>query len=612
MLTVALGVLAVAGMAGFIYVVREGLGLEGFGLTVLRTLGLGALLLLLVNPGDTVRVSGGPPVVLLDESLSMGVEGGRWSSAVDTARAIAGTNGKIIRFGSGLTPFDTLPPSAGTSRLADAVRAARAAGGPIYLVTDGEIEDAGSIARMLLQGITTVLLPRDTLPDAALLAVRLPDHVHLEDSIEITLTIGTWNSPDSSRAQLEVAVGDRTVRTVQLRLPPSPGTATRRFALRAKTLPLGTTVLHLRLKMPGDSVSADDERDRMITVSRQRPVVVLVDPADWEGRFLVKELSGILERSVDSYARVTSDRWVDTRTLQPTSLQDVRAAAERAGLLVTRGSRGTIRRLRRTARPLWQWPAVNDTLTRLFPGDWYITAAIPPSPLGRRLTGIAADSLPPLTGMIPLVPAGDDWVGLTAQRGRRGPLRPVIIGRDSAGARRLITAGTGLWRWSFRGGAAREAYRAVLAAGVEWLLGSEAVRTPSKLAVSSVVARGEPVVFRWNGDSVPDSLVVTITRQGESQSITSLLRPAEDGTAAQMLEPGIYDWSVSTLHVSGKTAVERYSDEFHPRPITIGHDSTAAGAILVERFARENWWLFAIVVAALAGEWAWRHRRGLP
>jgi hypothetical protein len=33
--------------------------------------------------------------------------------------------------------------------------------------------------------------------------------------------------------------------------------------------------------------------------------------------------------------------------------------------------------------------------------------------------------------------------------------------------------------------------------------------------------------------------------------------------------------------------------------------------VLLERFARDNWWLFVIVVVALSGEWAWRHRRGL-
>jgi len=70
--------------------------------------------------------------------------------------------------------------------------------------------------------------------------------------------------------------------------------------------------------------------------------------------------------------------------------------------------------------------------------------------------------------------------------------------RNSAGTRKMTTVGTGLWRWAFRGGASREAYRTLLAAGVDWLLGGEPVERGQSLVVSSVVTRGEPVVFSWD------------------------------------------------------------------------------------------------------------------
>ncbi len=614
MLAVGLGVLVVAGVAGFVYVIREGLGLQGLGLAALRTMGLGSLLLLLVNPGSTVRVSGGAAVVLLDESLSMGVNGGQWNAAIDTARAIAGTGGTVTRFGSGLSRFDTLPPSAGTSHLDEAVRAARASGGPVYVVTDGEIDDAATIAPSLLQGVTTILLPRDTLLNAALLDVKLPDRVQLDDSVRIGLTIGTWNSADTSRATLDVLLGDRVIHTAVLRLPPSPGVAKRTLTLRPRALSVGPAVLHFRLRMEGDSIAGDDERDRVVTVTRQRSVVVVVDPSDWEGRFLVTELSAILERSVQSYARISLDRWVDTRTLESVSQQTVRTAAANAGLLVTRGGRAPVEVPGVKRRPVWHWPASSDTLTEFFPGDWYLTNGVPPSPLGRRLGGIETDSLPPLTGVIPLVPAADEWVVLTARRGRRGAERAVLLGSDSAGVRRLVTAGAGLWRWSFRGGAAREAYRAVLAAGVDWLLGSEVVRRRAVLSASPVVVRGDPTVFRWTGDSIPDSLTVSFAPESGSNTITATLRFDASGVATWLLDPGVYAWSTPTLtpRLSGQSVVERYSDEYHPRPVTIRSESAGLGTTLVERFAREKWWLFVIVVAAFAVEWALRHRRGLP
>ena len=63
------------------------------------------------------------------------------------------------------------------------------------------------------------------------------------------------------------------------------------------------------------------------------------------------------------------------------------------------------------------------------------------------------DSVPPLTGIVPFVAVGSEWVAMTGRRARRGVDRPLLIGRDSSGGRRLTTAGHGLWRWVLRGGA---------------------------------------------------------------------------------------------------------------------------------------------------------------
>ena len=47
-----------------VYLGLERLGTAGLGLAALRTVGLGALVLLFFNPAWSVRTSGGPPVVL--------------------------------------------------------------------------------------------------------------------------------------------------------------------------------------------------------------------------------------------------------------------------------------------------------------------------------------------------------------------------------------------------------------------------------------------------------------------------------------------------------------------------------------------------------------------
>ncbi|MEE8117687.1 MAG: hypothetical protein V3T28_11305, partial [Gemmatimonadales bacterium] len=58
--------------------------------------------------------------------------------------------------------------------------------------------------------------------------------------------------------------------------------------------------------------------------------------------------------------------------------------------------------------------------------------------------------------------------------------------------------------------------------------------------------------------------------------------------------------------------VESYSPEFHPGPVTA---MSSAGSGRARSFlvgARDRWWLFVVVIAALVGEWAWRTRQGLP
>src|SRR6185295_105958 len=96
---------------------------------------LSALALLLINPARTERVRGGPPTVLLDASLSMGAKVSHWQAALDTARALAGTGGVILRFGEDVEPFDSSPPAAGLSRLSDALRVAAARSGSVITVT---------------------------------------------------------------------------------------------------------------------------------------------------------------------------------------------------------------------------------------------------------------------------------------------------------------------------------------------------------------------------------------------------------------------------------------------------------------------------------------------
>lgn len=607
MLGVIAAALLVATIAVVIYVRREALGGAGLGMAALRTIGITALVLLLVNPSRTSRAAGGERTVLLDASLSMGAAGGQWARALDTARALGSGAAALERFGSATAPFDTLPPHEGSSRLLEPLTAARARGGAVVVVTDGELADAAALPPGLLAGVSLVVLPRDTAPDAALLAVDLPRLVPRDDSVRVTLTIGTWGALDARRGTLEVWADARRLLLRELELPPSPGRARREVALPPGRLPPGSHVLRFRLSARGDREPRDDERLRLLDVSEQPAVVVLVDPADWEGRFLVGELADIAQTTVRGYARAGDGRWLDMRTLEPAADGAVRAAARGAGLLVIRGPRGPDVPGRRG--PIWRWPAGSDPSAEFFGGDWYVTGSLPPSPIAGRLAAVPWDSLPPLTGVLPLAPAADEWIGLRARQGRRGAARPVLVGAVTGQGRAVTTAGGGLWRWAFRGGVPREAYRALLAGGVEWLLGADAqVQRAAPLTASRVVSRGIPVTFRWTGDTLPDSTVVTLRTADSSWAVA--LRFGADSAARVPLEPGTYRWSAAGTR--GTAVVEAYSDEFPPAPVAAFVGDPGPGVMLLVRHARERWWLYVIAILAFAGEWGWRQRRGLP
>ena len=109
------------------------------------------------------------------------------------------------------------------------------------------------------------------------------------------------------------------------------------------------------------------------------------------------------------------------------------------------------------------------------------------------------DSLPPATAVVAQThdstPATS--VALVARLARRGQPRAIVTLEERSGERIATVRAAGLWRWAFRGGAAQEGYRSVVAALVDWLLkergaGSRARAIPLALEA----ANGLPIVLK--------------------------------------------------------------------------------------------------------------------
>ena len=589
------------------------------GLALLRATGLAALLILIWNPIAMRRLPGAaPPLVLLDASLSMTGHGGRWREALDSARALGSGGGVIWRFGDAVAAFDSTPPAYGASRLEPALAAAAARGGPVAVVTDGELADVASLAPDLRRAPRVVVLPRPPFWDAFVAAVDGPRRVAQTDTIRLTVSYGTAGNRETGNGKraATIAVVDQgrrlAARDVSL---PDSGIVSTELAFPVSRFPSpGWSTLEVRLEGVRDSEPRDDARRLVVEVSSAPAVVVLAAPPDWDLRFLARTLAEVARVPLKMFVAPEAvsgggSRWRDATTLAPVGSDIVRRAVSGARLVVEGGDPAALGRLSGPSAVLrWHTAAGQE-------GDWYVDAP-PASPLSAALAGVAWDSLPPVAALAVPSPAPDSAtvVALTARLARRGRARPVLVLSEGGGggARRADIAAGGLYRWAFRGGASTEAYRAVVAALADWLLEGEGGRGKGERAVpeARVVANGFPVVWRWTGSGAPRDLVATLAAGNVARRDT--LRFDASGRSELRLPPGVYRYALARGAERGIVAVETYSDEWRPAPPQL-HAQTGAPAGRLETVgARDRWWLFALVVAALTAEWAWRRRQGLP
>jgi hypothetical protein len=96
----------------------------------------------------------------------------------------------------------------------------------------------------------------------------------------------------------------------------------------------------------------------------------------------------------------------------------------------------------------------------------------------------------------------------------------------------------------------------------------------------------------------------------DGRAITDTLTFDGAGHAALRLPVGIYTYQLAGGG-RGLIAVEEYSDEWFPRPVVVAAAREAPMSSDRRQGIRERWWLFAIAVLALCGEWVVRRRMGL-
>jgi hypothetical protein len=370
----------------------------------------------------------------------------------------------------------------------------------------------------------------------------------------------------------------------------------------------GWQVLEIRLDGVGDTEPRDDSRLFSIDVSLEPAAVLFASPPDWEARFLARTLSDVARMPVKVFVETEPGRWRDAVTLAPVSTTELTRAGQGARLVILTGEQQDRSRAfvaSRNAARLF-WPGAGQA------GDWYVDRP-PASPIAGALSGVAWDSLPPASAAGPAA-AHDSGtvVVLTARLARRGAARPIVVLEQTESRREATITAAGLWRWAFRGGASEQAYRSLVAALVDWLLGGErGAGSRERVIVESIeVPNGLPLVWRWAATGAPQSLAITLRAADTTRTDTLHFDAA--GRAELLLPPGVYRYSVSGGPEQGVVAVETYSDEWRPRVPVLTAQPGEATARVASVGLRDRWWLFVLVIAALAAEWTLRRRQGLP
>jgi len=238
--------------------------------------------------------------------------------------------------------------------------------------------------------------------------------------------------------------------------------------------------------------------------------------------------------------------------------------------------------------------------------------AAPPSPLAAALGTLPWDSLPPVEVGDPSKDA--EWTAVTVRRARRFDERPMISGVSSPRRVAVIHA-SGMYRWRLRGGRSAEAFTAVWGSVFDWMTG-DATDSRAARPATPWVRAGEPV--RWRRGSPRDTSATVILRprsvaprnaNPHADTLTLQFAGATGIAETTPLAPGVYD-----LHSGSGDGllVVNASAEWLPRKPSVVSGAIGGGAPSDRApRARMAWWLYALLLGALCGEWVLRRKVGL-
>lgn len=656
--------LAAAGFAAWVYRRREP-PVAGSGLLAgLRGGVLVLLLLLLWNPsipaGDLP--GGRPDVVLLDTSLSMSATGAdgssSWSRAVGEAARREDAGERVLSFGGeGGPPGIPAGGAVGiTSRLGPALeRAAELGAREVTILSDLRLEDpaeAAATARRL--GVEPGVVPLgEPVVNAGVAELDLPRSAARSDTLTALVAIFGEGGGGGDSVTVEIREEERLVGARRVLLP-DPGRVARLSLLLPPPAESGGRLYSARVLLEGDGFPDDDERLAAVAVDADEGGLVLLSlRPDFEPRFLLPLLrdvtglptrgylalaaGGFLAMDVGPSGNPAADPEVVRRAVAGADLLVLHGLGRGAPEWVREGAEAAPRLLLLPRDPEGAAPAGVAALAPVV-GEWMAVPDLPPSPLAPELAGVSLANLPPLDALLPVAPETAGEVPLRGQLQGRGAGEPLLLLRDDGERRRAVALATGFWRWGFREGAPREAYRRLWSGVAGWLLSGRAVAGGEGVRPSrEVLGRGEAPL--WLAPATPGARVrleAWLLDTPGVPAMDTVVTIGEDGRVrTEPLPPGRYGWRAGPadpegevepgeaqpgeiVAAEGRLFVESWVPELmHPRAdlateiASVPAGEAAGGAGRGGRPLRTHPAPFLLLLALLCGEWIGRRRQGL-
>lgn len=574
--------------------------------------------------------------VLLDASLSMGALSADgvspWVAASARARELESNGWSLVTFGGdppgGARPTDSAPTDL-ASMLAPALdRAAEAGARHVVVLSDLRFEDAVA-ARSALETLP-IDVDFESFGDAVLNAgvarLDVPDFSRPDESVTAQIEVYGGRGRDS--LTVEIFEEDESVATLRVAAP-LPGLRRRVSVVLLPPTTTGRVRYSAVVSMEDDAFPADDTAVDYAAVGHQEGALVLVSLVpDWEPRYLLPVLQEVTGLPAVGFLRAGPNRFVQAgRAIDrggPVDSTVVRRAVTDAVLLVVHGLGGD---LDPWARALVTRPGRKVLMARdasgadlagvtagaARPGEWYVSADIPQSPIAGSLSGVELQGLPPLTDILVTTEPGALAPLLLQLRGAGSPEAALYLG-DRPSGRVAIALASGFWRWASRE-RGREPYRRLWSGVVGWLLADQAVSAAEPRPLEWVVARGDPVVWSIPADRAESHIVV---RLRDSTVVDTFV--AGGGTLATgVLGPGVYSYAVEsstgdTLG-AGRFDVAEATEEMLPVAEPPRGPVQRAAVVSVGggggRPFRTLQWPYLLVITLLCIEWISRRRSGL-